>query len=615
MNPDNEAAGPSGNSAPQEGHPSRIERLSQRYLDSLEAPLRAKILELRDRNLLDLNSEYLPARHGLGDEVRDLEDLFRGFLANAPPGPVKDLSEAKLADFMRQLRPPAQVSSDRCYVPAPTSFGTEDLSAKDLDIVRKFRSDARGQMDIKEMLLWYSDFHRVKNGGRFSEKSLAENLMVLVPDNLVAGLAQKVRRGYSLERLFNDLCMASSDLLSEDDFRNQIDRLLDNPKNPLAAIKEVLNLTSNCPSPSEALGAEMLRECRKMIKRICPSMLFNIIENRFNLERVPDLISYYEVLRRNFQDDLLEAAKGKLKKIHHLAEASDLQEEEGGHQRADEASRRTEQAMAQVLQDVNALKVEVKEGISNQLEAKLKDLHLVEILDKISLVHNVAPSAPPAPIHPPTQPIPPGVAASRAFGVTGGPLPATWVPQQQPHGNNNYGQRPKKPRSRKSGKRYLPYSERICFLHASNSHTNGSCSRQLAVACPRHPLAHAAGACNRTDKGYIHIPGLKIYATDNLLAQQAALEAGQPIQPSQGGYGGQPNVRQPLYYPQVAPLPTQLTAQAPLALAGPQMAPEIPAHHLQSLEPASGVPSEKPQLEGLAQQLANLSAVAKALHN
>ena len=311
MNPENEASGSSGSSASPEGRPSRMEKLGQRYLDSLEGPLRDKILELKDQNLLNLNSKYLPARHGFGDEVRDLEDLFRGLLASAPVGPVKDLSEAQLAELMRQLRPPARASSDRCYVPAPTSFGTSDLSAKDLDVIRKYWADARGKIDVREMLLWYSDFHKVKNSSRFSERTLAENLMVLVPDNLVAGLSQKVRRGYSLERLFNDLCMASSDLLSEDDVRNRIDHLLDDPKDPVKAIKAVLDLTSHCPVPSETLGAEMLRECRKFIKRISPNMLFHIIETRFNLERVQDLISYYEVLRCNFQEDLLEAANRK----------------------------------------------------------------------------------------------------------------------------------------------------------------------------------------------------------------------------------------------------------------------------------------------------------------
>ena len=575
MAPPNPADPPPVAGEGDEGRANLIVRAAESYLETVEPAAREAILA--DRDALQVNPGRIPARHYARADDKSFEGLFRSILADHK-GLAKDITESDFRKALQTLRE-APVRSDpgEVRVSAPTHFGQQDLKKEDLDAWRRFNSDSKGGLDLRSLFEYVCSYHE-ERGNIFSEDSLRRHLYILVPKNHMTSLAWKVKRMYSLQKIFDECLLAADNVKTEEELRNDIEKTLDNPKDVLEALRKTMELLEQCPNGGDTLDQDCLREAKRLVKRLGGPNLSNQVLALFQNEQTHDFSTYYAVIKKYFTEILKELTQKPKGRAHAIDEIPDIPDEKGAPGKEGRPIQTSTTPPAQP-------------GPSAQSSLEETKLLLQEILSKLNG---------------PTQQV------SNLYPVV----------QQVAPAQNQGGARPKSKASNKKKKNRsrdgysyhvanMPYKDRPCALHENGNHTNSACARQQAVPCALH-ADHSAAWCPRLEDAYYHPPALVVYNSDSPLAKQACLAAGGVV--SQGnrsthrGRGGHYDHRPPQH-------PMALTSPAPMALAGP------PSYGVPTQgQPAMGQPGPRAdphgrlgQVNAVAEKLAELTTILKGM--
>ena len=313
------AAGP-GN---QGGEGSMMDRWAEGFLSSVDPQVKAKILEMANEDSLQLNPNKVPARVFASESNRSLEGIVRALLAEHK-GLAKDVTEQDLQQALATFSKVPRRGDDTMSVPAPTSFGTKELGPKDLDCWRRFTNDTRSGLDLRSILEWVTAF-QMDHKNMFTEDTLRKHLYILVPKTCLPSLSWKVKRSYPLQKIFDELLLTTNALRSEEEIRAEIEAELANPKDVLAAMRNVLALLETCPGDARDLDKDCLRESQRLIKRIGGARLANAVKSLFLHEPASDYATYYSVVKTNFTEEIKDLTTTRKGRAHHM----ELDDEDG----------------------------------------------------------------------------------------------------------------------------------------------------------------------------------------------------------------------------------------------------------------------------------------------
>lgn len=63
----------------------------------------------------------------------------------------------------------------------------------------------------------------------------------------MSSLTNKVDKGFPLQKIFNDFLLISDSIQSPEEIRLEVERVLANPEDPIAALRQVLSLLEKNP--------------------------------------------------------------------------------------------------------------------------------------------------------------------------------------------------------------------------------------------------------------------------------------------------------------------------------------------------------------------------------
>ena len=302
----------------EEGRANFRDRAAESYLESMDPAAREAILA--DRDTLQVNPGRIPARHYARADDKSFEGLFRAILADHK-GLAKDITESDFRRALQALREaPARGDPGEVHVAAPTHFGQQDLKKEDLDAWRRFNSDSKGGLDLRSIFEYVCSYH-VERGNIFSEDSLRRHLYILVPKKHMTSLAWKVKRMYSLQKIFDECLISSVDVKTEEELRNDIEKTLENPRDVISALRKTMELLEQCPNGGDTLDNDCLREAKRLIKRLGGPELSNQVLALFQKEPVLDFASYFSIIKKYFTEILNELSQKPQKvRAHNIGE-------------------------------------------------------------------------------------------------------------------------------------------------------------------------------------------------------------------------------------------------------------------------------------------------------
>ena len=514
---------------------SIVDKVANSIFNGMNESAKQQIRELHEHDAVTFNPAVLPAGLSASAENTSLSGILRSLLSTHQ-GPLADITETQLAKALSSFTTQPQDKGELVKVLAPTEFGSAELTEADQNAWRSWAKDAKSGIDLAAIFRYCTRYHQERNC-RFSEKSLRENLIILCPREIISSLNSKVEKGYGLQRIFDDLLLLSDSIMSSEEIRLEVERVLAHPSDPIAALRTVLSLLEKNPTSSNAaLDAECLAEAKRLVRRLGGNNLYGNVEALFLHRRSQDFINYYDILKSVYAPELTRLAKTNKSKLHHVDDS-----------------------------------LETSSFSPDKLEAAI-DSKFSQYLEQMDQkFEKFREQQPPQPTQPasqtPTQPPPPQEHPEGSMH--------TLLMNQLLHNiqAQNYQQSPKnKVRSDKSQKsrRNRPqdgsrtqYKHKLCGLHALPNHTNQECRRQKAWPCPLHGPDHHAGQCHRVGD-YIHIPNLTVYSSDSERAQFLCTAAGYAVTPSDRPprTAGPPEAPPAPLYPQLPQAPYNYNAWA-----------------------------------------------------
>jgi hypothetical protein len=441
-------------------------KLSTAWINSLDTDIKAQVLQLAKENRISINSDHLPARLVDDGNVSSLTGFLRALVSESS-GKLKELSEAELSKVVGQLdlnRP--KPDSNIARVCAPEVFGATELSKADLEEWRVFRKDTREGQDLNMVLDFLVSFHK-REGQKYTESTLRENMFRIIPKHLISKLYLRVKKGARIQAIFDELVLFDKKMLSQDEIRTACEKLLSSTNDPLGAFEEIQNMMSSGIGDLDRIDDNCLLECKRYIKRVGGESFFNAVESMHRHCEESNFLTYYATLKRYFSSDLQSFANAR-RKVHNVYGAFDTAEEG----RNDSIRAVHDHQQREILQEMKKMVEEVK---------------------KSQKVNNIPQ------INPPVQP-------AQTQG-TGGPCFACGSTQHQKRdcpkaqagqGNrNNQAGRNQGGFQTQSGWGNLMYADQHCRVHPYNKHTNRECYTQQVQGCPTHQGNHAASECRR----------------------------------------------------------------------------------------------------------------------
>ena len=494
-----------------------LERAAAALFKKLDGEAKDRFRELHEAQALSFNPAVLPAGISATSNNTSLGGILRSLLSTHK-GPLSNLTEAELTKALSDLKTSSSEPSDLIKVNAPSEFGSAEFTIEDQTAWRNWAKDSKHGMDLVAIFKFCTRYHHERQC-KFSEKTLRDHLYILCPREVMSPLNSKVDRGFSLQRIFDDLLLITDSVMSAEEIKLEVERTLANPSDPIAALRSVLALLEKNPaSNTTSLDSQCLDEAKRMVRRLGGNSLYGSVEALFLHRTAKDFLNYFDILKSVYPQELSRLAKGSKAKIHHVSTSEDPVED--------------------LKPTIDTLTSALMTPFNSQF--KLMRDEIQELKDRSSA------AATARPVNSADPPPPPQAACNidndlaRRLSLIEGQQQQLMLHNIQaqlptpPQGARNKIKSDRSQRSRRNkpqdGSR-PPYKLKLCGLHVSPNHSNQECRRQKAWPCPLHGSEHHAGQCHRAGD-YIHIPNMTVYSTDSETAQLLCNAAGGTITPS-----------------------------------------------------------------------------------
>ena len=293
--------GPSNSPPKDEG---KKEKFKSNFLDKAAAVIfqdidekaRDQIRDLNNRQAIICNPAVLPAGLSASEDNKSLGGILRSLLSTHQ-GPLKSITETELTQAIRGLDRHHNDQSDIVKVIAPTEYGSAELAPEDQAAWRNWAKDSKHGMDLAAIFRYCTRYHK-DHQCRFSEKTLRDNLFILCPREIMTSLNSKAEKDFPLQKIFDELLIITDSIMSSEEIRLEVERVLANPADPIAALRSVLSILEKNPSANNAsLDSECLAEAKRMVRRLGGNQLYGSVESLFLHRRSQDFLNYFEILK------------------------------------------------------------------------------------------------------------------------------------------------------------------------------------------------------------------------------------------------------------------------------------------------------------------------------
>ena len=223
---------------------SFIDKAASSILGDLDSATKEQIRRLQDQQAVTINPAVLPAGLNASTDNKSLSGILRSLLSTHDC-PLSNLTENQLQTALSGLNA-SHAKNDLTQVLAPEQFGSAELTVEDQTLWRNWAKDSKNSMDLTSIFRFCSRFHQERNC-KFSEQSLRDNLYIICPREIMSSLTNKVDKGFPLQKIFNDFLLISDSIQSPEEIRLEVERVLANPEDPIAALRQVLSLLEKNP--------------------------------------------------------------------------------------------------------------------------------------------------------------------------------------------------------------------------------------------------------------------------------------------------------------------------------------------------------------------------------
>ena len=302
-----------------------LERAAAALFKKLDGEAKDRFRELHEAQALSFNPAVLPAGISATSNNTSLGGILRSLLSTHK-GPLSNLTEAELTKALSDLRTSSE-PNDLIKVNAPTEFGSAEFTSEDQSAWRNWAKDSKHGMDLVAIFRFCTRYHNERQC-KFSEKTLRDHLYILCPREVMSPLNSKVDRGFSLQRIFDDLLLITDSVMSAEEIKLEVERTLANHSEPIAALRSVLALLEKNPAcNTTSLDSQCLDEAKRMVRRLGGNSLYGSVEALFLHRPAKDFLNYFDILKSVYPQELSRLAKGSKSKFHHMS-ASDEPEED-----------------------------------------------------------------------------------------------------------------------------------------------------------------------------------------------------------------------------------------------------------------------------------------------
>ena len=257
-----------------------IDKAAEAMFQDIDEKAKGQIRELNNRQAIICNPAALPAGWSASEDNKSLGGILRSLLSTHQ-GPLKGLTETELTQAIRGLDLHPSDQNDLVKVTAPMEYGTAELAPEDLMAWRNWAKDSKHGMDLAAIFRYCTRYHKDRQC-RYSEKSLRDNLFILCPREIMTSLNSKAEKDFPLQKIFDDLLLITDSIMSSEEIRLEVERVLSNPVDPIAALRSVLSILEKNPSANKAsLDSECLAEAKRMVRRLGGNQLYGSVESLF----------------------------------------------------------------------------------------------------------------------------------------------------------------------------------------------------------------------------------------------------------------------------------------------------------------------------------------------
>ena len=194
-----------------------LERAAAALFKKLDGEAKDRFRELHEAQALSFNPAVLPAGISATSNNTSLGGILRSLLSTHK-GPLSNLTEAELTKALSDLRTSSSEPNDLIKVNAPTEFGSAEFTSEDQSAWRNWAKDSKHGMDLVAIFRFCTRYHNERQC-KFSEKTLRDHLYILCPREVMSPLNSKVDRGFSLQRIFDDLLLITDSVMSAEEIK------------------------------------------------------------------------------------------------------------------------------------------------------------------------------------------------------------------------------------------------------------------------------------------------------------------------------------------------------------------------------------------------------------
>ena len=270
---------------------------------------------LAENDGIRLDDSKVPASAKFNPQDKtSIINFFRGILKSSNDPELNKTSEAELERIVNTLQNNTTDNTTKSYVKAPISFGTENLSSKDIDVLRNFKKDLKDVITVEISLEFIKNFH-TSNNSKFSEASLINNLHVALPNSTILSLTLLKRTKSSLAQIFAYLCFNHGVQKSESEIKEEVYELMESNKPPLEVLTELNNLLQSTGENLEMINKLCLEEARRYLRKSVGAHIANSINNSFQLCGSNQYYDFFRIVKLQYASELK-----KKRSIHHIDE-------------------------------------------------------------------------------------------------------------------------------------------------------------------------------------------------------------------------------------------------------------------------------------------------------
>ena len=376
-------------------------------------------------------------------EVRALY-LEKPPLEFAPPALATALNISTISTLVSAAAAEITQRVPETFVKPVYTLGDGVLQAKDLETLRNFRKDGRGMGSLESSLEFYNSFLSGLKVG-LNETENVKGLYTILPTECLSTLEQLKFRKATMPEVFSTLQTIHGSRKTLDELQSSIEIVMKNADNkpPLEVLSAMNNLLLKSSSNQIEMDATAIRETRRFLKGLGGETLWNAILAHFNTTPGRHFRDLLRILTEHFSETLsdLHSKVTKIRKI-------------------------------QVDQPTNPLSV-------NPVEPADRPVTISEIKRFLSI--------------PDKTDISQGLCFT--CGIAGHLMKDCKTKQRSTPGPNPPRRAPIPPNLS------LPYHDQLCSVHPNGSHPNGTCIKQLQIACNVHGNAHSQSSCRMVGGG------------------------------------------------------------------------------------------------------------------